>query len=82
MIEVRHLSKSFEGIKAVRNVSVIIKEGAVFGLIGTNGAGKSTFLRMMTGVLKPDEGIVLVDRMPVFDNLYAKERIFFIADEP
>ena len=52
MIEIKGISKSFEGHKAVDDVSVSIKENTVFGLIGTNGAGKSTLMRMMTGVLK------------------------------
>lgn len=82
MIELKDLTKSFGDILAVDNVSVTIKEGAVFGLIGTNGAGKSTVLRMMAGVLKPDDGLVLVDNMPVYDNMHAKARLFFIADEP
>lgn len=82
MIELKNLTKSFGEIEAVRNVSVTIKEGAVFGLIGTNGAGKSTVLRLMAGVLKADSGIVLVDNMPVYDNMHAKARLFFIADEP
>jgi ABC-2 type transport system ATP-binding protein len=83
MIELHNLSKSFDGkIKAVDCVSVDIKENTVFGLIGTNGAGKSTVLRMIAGVLKPDEGAVCVDNMPVYDNVEAKKQIFFIADEP
>lgn len=82
MIELKNLTKSFGEIEAVRNVSVTIKEGAVFGLIGTNGAGKSTVLRLMAGVLKADSGIVLVDNMPIYDNMHAKARLFFIADEP
>ena len=56
MIEVKNLSKSFDAIKAIDHISAHIEEGHVFGLIGTNGAGKSTFMRMMSGVLKPDEG--------------------------
>ena len=67
MIEIKGISKSFEEIKAVDNVSVTIKEGNVFGLIGTNGAGKSTVLRMVTGVYKPDEGVITIDGLPVFD---------------
>lgn len=82
MIEIRGISKSFEDIKAVDQVSITMKEGCVFGLIGTNGAGKSTVLRMMSGVLKPDEGEILIDGLPVFDNIEAKKRIFFIADDP
>lgn len=82
MIEVKELTKSFGDIHAVKGVSVNIKEGSVFGLIGTNGAGKSTVLRMMAGVLAPDEGLVLLDNMPVYDNMHAKAKLFFIADEP
>ncbi|OYP24987.1 hypothetical protein CG709_07360, partial [Lachnotalea glycerini] len=49
MIEAVNVSKSFHDIKAVDSISATIKEGTVFGLIGTNGAGKSTFLRMACG---------------------------------
>lgn len=82
MIEIRNVNKSFDDIKAVDNVSFSIKEGAVFGLIGTNGAGKSTTLRMMAGVYKPDSGDITIDEIPVYDNVKAKKNLFFIADEP
>lgn len=82
MIELKGLAKSFGDMEAVKDVSVTIKENSVFGLIGTNGAGKSTVLRMMAGVLKPDSGLVIIDNMPVYDNVRAKEKLFFIADEP
>ncbi len=82
MIEIKGISKSFDGHKAVDNVSVQIKENTVFGLIGTNGAGKSTLLRMVCGVMKPDAGYILIDDRPVYDNVEAKKDIFFIADDP
>lgn len=82
MIEINNISKSFEGVLAVDRVSATMREDTVFGLIGTNGAGKSTVLRMVAGVLKADAGTITVDTMPVFDNVEAKKRIFFIADEP
>ena len=82
MIEIRNVTKCYDNIKAVDDVSVTIKENTVFGLIGTNGAGKSTALRMMAGVLKQDEGEITVDGIPVFDNMDAKKNIYFIADEP
>ena len=69
MIEVKGLSKSFDKIKAIDNVSARIEEGHVFGLIGTNGAGKSTFMRALCGVLKPDAGQILIDGEPVYDIL-------------
>lgn len=82
MIEIRNVSKTFDGMKAVDNVSVSIKENTVFGLIGTNGAGKSTVLRMLAGVLEPEEGEIAIDGIPVFDNMDAKRNLYFIADEP
>lgn len=82
MIEIRNVSKTFDERKAVDNVSVSIKENTVFGLIGTNGAGKSTVLRMVAGVLEQDEGEIAIDGLPVFDNMEAKRKIYFIADEP
>lgn len=82
MIEIKHITKSFDGCKAVEDVSVTIKEGQVFGLIGTNGAGKSTTLRIMTGIMKPDAGEALVDEELVYRNVGRKERITFIPDEP
>lgn len=82
MIEIRNVSKTFEQMKAVDKVSVSIKENTVFGLIGTNGAGKSTVLRMVAGVLEADEGEIAIDGIPVFDNMEAKSKLYFIADEP
>lgn len=81
MIEVSTLSKSFDTVKAIDNISARIEDGHVFGLIGTNGAGKSTFMRMLSGVLKPDEGTILVDGESVYDNPAVKGQIFYISDD-
>lgn len=81
MIEVKGLSKNFDKIKAIDGVSARIEEGHVFGLIGTNGAGKSTFMRMLSGVLKPEAGEILIDGEPVYDNPAVKEKIFYISDD-
>lgn len=81
MIEAINLSKSFENIKALDNINANIKEGSVFGLIGTNGAGKSTFLKILAGILKPDKGSISVDGAEVYENTVSKERLFYISDE-
>ncbi len=81
MIEAIKISKSFDDIKAIDDISLSIKEGCVFGLIGTNGAGKSTFLRMMAGILKPDKGQMIIDGTPVYENVEAKQKFFYISDE-
>ncbi|HEX3022406.1 MAG TPA: ABC transporter ATP-binding protein [Lachnospiraceae bacterium] len=81
MIEAIEVSKQFDDIKAVDNISARIKEGNVFGLVGTNGAGKSTFLRLISGILKPDTGKITIDGMEVYENVMAKELFFYISDE-
>ena len=81
MIEAVNLTKRFEDIVAVDCINAVIREGSVFGLIGTNGAGKSTFLRLASGILKPDEGYITIDGQEVFENIPAKKRFFYISDE-
>lgn len=81
MIAATHICKRFGNLEAVKDVSVTIKKGEVFGLIGTNGAGKSTFLRMVCGVLKPDSGEILIDDRPIYENPDAKRDIFYISDD-
>ena len=81
MIEMKGISKKFDQIQAVSKVSGEIREGSVFGLVGTNGAGKSTCLRMMSGILKADEGEVLVDGQDIYENEEMKREIFFISDD-
>ena len=81
MIEVKNLNKSFDSVNAISNVDATIEEGHVFGLIGTNGAGKSTFMRMVSGVLKPDSGEIRIDGEPVYDNPAVKGKLFYISDD-
>ncbi|HIU88570.1 MAG TPA: ABC transporter ATP-binding protein [Candidatus Avilachnospira avistercoris] len=81
MIETISLTKKFDDIVALDSVSATIREGQVFGLIGTNGAGKSTFLRCLSGIYKPDGGEVRIDGGEVFEHVSVKSRFFFISDE-
>ena len=81
MIEIKNVSKTFSDVKAVDNITLTIKENMVMGLLGTNGAGKSTLLRMIAGILKPDEGEILIDELPVWDNPEAKSLFFYISDD-
>jgi branched-chain amino acid transport system ATP-binding protein len=60
MLEVRHVSKSFRGLRAVSDVSFQVPEGDINGLIGPNGAGKTTIFNMIAGVYAPDSGEILL----------------------
>lgn len=82
MIKADNLTKRFQGVTAVDHIHAEIQDGMVFGLIGTNGAGKSTFLRMAAGILKPDEGTITLDGEAVFEDIRVKARCFYIPDEP
>jgi ABC-2 type transport system ATP-binding protein len=55
-IDVEGLTKSFDGRKVVRNLSMQVKRGTIYGFLGPNGSGKTTTIRMLTGLLTPDEG--------------------------
>ena len=81
MIKAENLTKRFEDITAVDHITAEIKEGCVFGLIGTNGSGKSTFLRMASGILKPDEGSITIDGEEVWENPEVKSKYFYISDD-
>jgi ABC-2 type transport system ATP-binding protein len=56
MIQLQNIQKSFKGQKALNNLSIEVRAGEIYGLLGANGAGKSTTLNMLLGFLKPDEG--------------------------
>lgn len=59
MLEVRHLTRSYRGIRAVDDISFCVRSGEIVGFLGPNGAGKSTTVKIITGLLRPDDGQVL-----------------------
>ncbi|MBP6137492.1 MAG: ABC transporter ATP-binding protein [Clostridiaceae bacterium] len=77
-----NLSKYFGATKALDKVNCRIAGASIFGLIGSNGAGKSTFLRLAAGVYRPTEGSMFYRGQVVFDNPCAKKDIVFVADQP
>ena len=71
MIRVQSISKSFGSIRALHDVSFDIQPGEIVGLLGPNGAGKSTAIKIITGFLHPDEGLVEIDGVNVLTKLHA-----------
>lgn len=82
MIEAKGLIKKFGAKAALDQINVAIGQGSIYGLVGSNGAGKSTFLRLLAGVYAPDGGELLVDDCQPFENSSVKQRVFFISDYP
>ena len=68
MIQVENLSKKFGNILAVDNVSFEIKDGSIFGFLGPNGAGKTTTIRMLSTLIKPTSGNVIIDGRELSKN--------------
>lgn len=60
-LELKHISKSFPGVKALNNVSFQLRRGTTHVLCGENGAGKSTLMKIINGIYKEDEGDIFVD---------------------
>ena len=82
MIEILNVTKRFDTLVALNQISLSIKEGSVVGLVGSNGAGKSTLLRILAGVYRADSGTVLFDGAEGFNNSAVKGETIFISDYP
>src|SRR5436305_9146770 len=78
-IEMRGISKSFPGVRALDDVSLAVNAGEVHMLVGQNGAGKSTLIKILCGALHPDRGEFLVDGLPVRIDSVADARRLGIA---
>jgi len=85
MLVLENLSKSYQkgAVKAVDALNLTVKPGEIFGFLGPNGAGKTTTIKMLVGLLKPDNGRVLIkDYDMAKDDLAAKRLIGYVPDEP
>lgn len=81
MITAKNFIKMFDDKKAVDCLNLEIPEGRIYGLVGTNGSGKSTFLRTVCGVYYADNGSVEIDEQVVYENIEAKNKVFFVSDD-
>ena len=81
MISLKNITKNFGGFEAVKNLSIEITEGEIYGLLGSNGAGKSTTINILLGFLEPDEGKALIDGIDVTANEdSARKKIGYISE--
>lgn len=81
MIKVENVEKYYGKIKALNRVSLTVKDGSIYGLIGTNGSGKSTVLRAMAGIFRPEKGKIEIDGENIYENPILKRRIVYISDD-
>ena len=81
MLEMKSVTKTFNGFKALDDLTLTVPKGAVYGLVGPNGAGKSTAIRILTGIYRPDSGDVTMEGAPIYENPEQKVRIGYIPDD-
>ena len=82
MITVTNLNKSFGDLHVLKNINLTLENGTIFGLVGINGAGKSTFLRLLSNVLIPESGEILIDEQALKLNQESQRNIFYLSDQP
>ena len=88
MLVIENLKKSYDGVEAVKDISFSVGDGDIYGFLGPNGAGKTTTIRMIMGIIRPDEGLIALNGndissynrhnlgyLPEDRGLYQKQRI-------
>ena len=81
IIVAENLSKSYGNRKAVDALTLRIQEGDIFGFLGPNGAGKTTTIRLLTGILKPDQGVVVIDQLLLSQQKKEVARLIGVVPE-
>lgn len=83
MISIQNITKQYQGVTAVKDLTLSIPPGCLFGFIGPNGAGKTTTIRILAGILLPDAGTVKIAGIDLNTRPEkAKQKIGFIPDRP
>lgn len=81
MIKIENVTKSFDGYAALDHFSLTVPKGAIYGLMGLNGAGKTTIIKHLSGLLVQDEGTITIDNQEIEGNEALKARMAVIPDE-
>ena len=83
MLKISNLTKKYDDVKAVDDLSIHIQKGEIYGFIGHNGAGKTTTLKSVVGIINFDEGEILIDGVSINDDpINCKKKIAYIPDNP
>jgi len=81
MLKISHLSKSFDSLKAVDDISLEVRKGEIFGFLGPNGAGKTTTISMIAGLLKPDGGRIVIDSFDLETHLHEIKKMMGVVPQ-
>lgn len=79
-IQIKNITKKYNNLTALDNVSFSFEFGKIYGFLGRNGAGKSTLINIIANRIFADEGTVLVDDIPIKENMQAQEKIFCMSE--
>lgn len=82
LVQTNNLTKRYGQYKAVNNVNLSVRKGEIYGLIGRNGAGKTTVLRLISGLARPTEGNVCLFGQNSYDTVYAQNRVGILIENP
>lgn len=80
MLHIDNITKSFGGFKAVDGFGLKVEKGCIHGIIGENGAGKTTIIKCIVGIYKPDSGNITLDGEKIYENPPVKAKIGYVAD--
>ena len=80
MIQADKVTKKYNKSAVLNALSLEIPDGSIFGLVGVNGVGKSTLMRLICGVLRADSGIITIDGEYISKNPAAKVKLAFVRD--
>lgn len=80
MIKVEKLWKGYNGVRVICDMNLTVDRGEIRGLIGSNGVGKTTLLKCMAGIYRPDEGKVFYDEKEIYDVPEVKQRVAYVSD--
>lgn len=81
MIEAVHISKRFGSFSVLSDISLRVGPGEIYGLIGYNGVGKTTLMKILSGIYRPDQGRAVIGGQPVYEDPAVKRRCFFMTEE-